>query len=448
MLIFGLELHKIITRSIMNLEKQKKRVIIYKMNKRYLKTLLKYISNVYDLGKKINSLKDNRKNARIPTNVIAFTLLIGFMISVRSFNKLDDYLENKNFRKLIPKKTKLPRIGAIRDSLKTFEVDGLIRIHDEILKKSKKNKLYRNGTIDGLKVAALDGVELFESTKKSCPNCLTRMIKKVPHYYHKSVVAGYVGTDPHLVLGQEMLKPKHDSSSYKGEGELTAAKRLIKALRQKHHNFADVIVYDAIACNSPWINFIKEYNMEAVVRVKDDRLNIVKDALGLFKGREADSVWNVPPKNNKMTQVSAWSENIDMSGVEDGIRFVKFIEDVVDLRTGEIVKTSEIWIITTAKNMSLETLRKIIHARWGIENNIFRQLKNQWHMDHCFIHHENGLEATLMFMIIAFNLMQLFFFKRLKNFRRRKLLQIEVIEKIILEMVVCGSEGKYIIDSS
>lgn len=413
------------------------------MTKKYLKALLKYVSNVYDLGKKINSLKDKRKNTRISTKAVAISLIIGFMLSIRSFNKLDDYLENKDFRKIIPKRMKLPRIGTVRDSLKTFEIDGLIGVHDEILKESKKNKLYRNGTIDGLKVVALDGVELFESKKKNCPNCLTRIINKVPHYYHKSVVAGYVGTDPHLVLGQEMLKPKQDSSSYKGEGELTAAKRLITELHQKHHNFADVIVYDAIACNAPWINFVKQYNMESVVRVKDERLNIVKDALGLFKTREADLFWDVQTKNNKVTNICAWSENIYMSGVEGDIRFVKFVEDVIDLRTGEIVKTSEIWIITTAKNMSLETLRKIIHARWGIENNIFRQLKNQWHMEHCFIHHENGLEAVLMFMIIAFNLMQLFFFRCLRNFRSRRLLQIEVIERMVLEMV--SYSGKYIL---
>jgi len=418
------------------------------MNKGYLKTLLKYISNVHDLGKKINSLKDKRQNSIIKTKAVAISLLIGFMVSIRSFNKLDDYLENKDFRKLVPKKMKLPRIGTVRESLKTFEIDGLVRVHDEILKKSKQNKLYRDGTIDGLKVIALDGVELFSSKNKSCCNCLVRVINEKPQYYHKSVVAGYVGTDPHLVMGQEMLKPQKDSSSYKGEGELTAARRLIKSLYQKHHQFADVIVYDAIACNAPWINFIKEYNMEAVVRVKDDRLNIVKDAFGLFKTRESDAAWDVRDKKNKITRVSAWSENIDMAGVKDGIRFVKFKETVIDVKTGEITKESEIWIITTAKNMNLETLRKIIHARWGIENNIFRQLKNQWHMDHCFMHHENGLEATLMFMIIAFNLMQLFFFRRLKNFRIRKLLQIEIIERIILEMVSYISEGNYIIDTT
>lgn len=91
--------------------------------------------------------------------------------------------------------------------------------------------------------------------------------------------------------------------------------------------------------------------------------------------------------------------------------------------------------------------RRICSANGGLPPMVKRKKYYEGLKD-CFIHHENGLEAALMFMIIAFNLMQLFFFRRLKNFRRRKLLQIEVIEKIILDIVAYDSKGKYIIDSS
>jgi len=68
-------------------------------------------------------------------------------------------------------------------------------------------------------------------------------------------------------------------------------------------------------------------------------------------------------------------------------------------------------------------------------------------MNHCFIHHKNGLEAALMFMIISFNLMQLFFFRRMNNFRSRKLLQVEVIERIAKEMMSYDARGQYLIDT-
>ncbi|WP_244262752.1 hypothetical protein [Thermoanaerobacter siderophilus] len=41
-------------------------------------------------------------------------------------------------------------------------------------------------------------------------------------------------------------------------------------------------------CKTSWIKEVLAIGMDAVVRVKDERLHIVKDALGLFKKREAN----------------------------------------------------------------------------------------------------------------------------------------------------------------
>jgi hypothetical protein len=412
----------------------------------YLKKLLHYITSVYNIKEKINRLNDERLNKRISTSAIAFVVLFGFMLKVRSFNRLDNWLEYDDFRPILPKKLRLPRIDAVRDSLKVFDIKTLDNMHNGILRDTKNNKLYRNGTIDGYKVAAFDGVELFESTNKNCSKCLTREINGVTHYFHRAVVASYVGADPRIVIGAEMLTPKKDSSN-KDEGELTGAKRLLKNLHKKHHHFADVIVYDALACNSPWINAAKSCGIDAVVRVKNERLDIVKDAMGLFKGSKPDKVWEFKKSSRKHISIAAWDDNILMNGVEGSIRFVQYIETITDVNTGKN-ETNKIWLITTAKHIAVGTLWKMIHARWDVENNIFHQLKTEWHMDHCFIHHKNGLEAALKFQIVAFNLMQLYFFRRLKDFRQRRLLQVEVIERIIKEMVVYDAQGKYLLDTS
>jgi len=65
-----------------------------KMSKSYLITLLNYISNVYELGEKIKALSNTRANSKISTSAIAMVVLIGFMLKIRSFNQLDDWLEN------------------------------------------------------------------------------------------------------------------------------------------------------------------------------------------------------------------------------------------------------------------------------------------------------------------------------------------------------------------
>src|SRR5699024_9588251 len=147
---------------------------------------------------------------------------------------------------------------------------GLKSMHDNVIKITIKNKVFRGGTIDKLKVVAIDGVELFENTKKSCKNCLTRVQKDgTTHYFHRSVVCATVGSDPHIILGQEMLEPKRDGSN-KDEGEIAGGRRLIKNLNKKYHHFADIIVADALYCKSTWIKEVLSIGMDAVVRVKDE----------------------------------------------------------------------------------------------------------------------------------------------------------------------------------
>lgn len=111
--------------------------------------------------------------------------------------------------------------------------------------------MLQEGTIGGLVVVGLDGVELFESTTKCCEHCLMRVKDGVPHYFHCAVGCMTVGSDPHLILGLESLHPWTDGSK-KGEGELTGSYRLLRRLYREYHHFADVVVADALYANAPF----------------------------------------------------------------------------------------------------------------------------------------------------------------------------------------------------
>lgn len=398
------------------------------MSKSYLKQLFTYINKVYDIGEKINTLIDKKVKSQVKISTITFLVLFGFMLQIRSFNRLNHWLKKDKFKKVLPKKTSMPCIDAVRRCLSDFDLDGLKNIHTDIIKTTIKNKVFRNGTIDGLKVVAIDGVELFESTKKCCNKCLSRVQKDgITHYFHRSVICATVGSDPHIILGQEMLEPKKDSSN-KDEGETTGGMRLIKKLYHQYHHFADVIVADALYCKSTWIKQVLSIGINAVIRVKDERLHIVKDALALFKCREADKIWTVNKRNNQYRKIKAWDEdNFEMSNLDIKVRFIKFIEEI---HNGDRIDIKEGWIITTDKYTSVETLWNIMHKRWDIENNVFHQLKTEWHLDHCFLHSPTGVETVLMFLILAFNLMQLYFFRCIRGFRKKNMLQIDIIEDI------------------
>ena len=180
---------------------------------------------------------------------------------------------------------RIPKVDAVRDLLSRINPDEIRSIHEEMIDIIKRNRVFREGTIGGYVVAGLDGVELFSSTKKSCPNCLSR--KKhtgETEYFYRSVVCMIIGKSPHVILGQEMLKPRDGSG--KDEGELTGGKRLIERLKKRHGHFADVIVADALYLNAPFINTLKENGLEGVIRLKDERRMIFQDAERLFKQDE------------------------------------------------------------------------------------------------------------------------------------------------------------------
>ena len=129
------------------------------------------------------------------------------------------------------------------------------------------------------------------------------------------------GKSPHVILGQEMLKPRDGSG--KDEGELTGGKRLIERLKKRHGHFADVIVADALYLNAPFINTLKENGLEGVIRLKDERRMIFQDAEHLFKqdeGKKA-SFW----KGKKKIEV--WDlSGFEMEGCPYKLRVVRYRE--------------------------------------------------------------------------------------------------------------------------
>ena len=179
-----------------------------------------------------------------------------------------------------------------------------------------------------------------ESMSKRLKNCLSR--KKhtgETEYFYRSVVCMIIGKSPHVILGQEMLKPRDGSG--KDEGELTGGKRLIEQLKKRHGHFADVIVADALYLNAPFINILKENGLEGVIRLKDERRMIFQDAERLFKqdeGKKA-SFW----KGKKKIEV--WDlSGFKMEGCPYKLRVVRYHE-----QWKENGKETErfMWLVTT-----------------------------------------------------------------------------------------------------
>lgn len=227
------------------------------------------MKNVYHIENSLNKLSDGRVNPTYKAGQIILLVLVVFLIRIKSFNELNLMIKNNEFSKLFPGGTKLPQVDAIRDTLKVIDIKGLKQINQQIIKKSVENKVFENGTIDGYMVVAIDGTKFFGSNKKSCLECLKNIKGEKTHCFHSGAVMSIVGDGHKLVIGFEMYKPGQDSSS-KDEGELNVGKRLISSVVKSHKKLIDVVVYDALACNSIWINHCRNLGIEAIVRAKNN----------------------------------------------------------------------------------------------------------------------------------------------------------------------------------
>ncbi|HEY8909123.1 MAG TPA: transposase [Desulfosporosinus sp.] len=344
-------------------------------------------------------------------------------------------IKDNEFGKLFPRGTKLPQVDAIRDTLKVIDINGLNHINHHIVRKSVENKVFENGTIDGYTVVAIDGTKFFGSNKKSCPECLKNTKDEKIHSFHSGAVMSTVGIGPKLVIGFEMYKPGQDAAS-KDEGELNVAKRLISSVVKSHEKLIDVVVYDALACNSIWINHCKSFGIDSVFRAKNNNnssLRLVKKKVNKL---EAVECWECEKGFEK---VEVFESTFTMDNVEQPLRFVKFaIKHMNKQRT-------QIMIVTTCMDMALKTLFKIIRARWDIENSIFNNLKTECGLEHCFVHGGKAVEAVLYLIFIASNIMQLFLVRRLKQHFTT---QREMVRLLVKGLYLLKSEAELVFSSS
>ena len=238
---------------------------------------------------------------------------------------------------------------------------------------------------------------------------------------------GIVGKRPSLLLGYEKITCNGNEG--KQEYEPNVALKLIRKLKKIYGNGIDVIVGDAIYLNEKFIKEIKEIGYDAVIRLKENNRSLLKDAEGIFK-LEKTVEWKekrkvVNTNIHQVKEVRSWSTNLMYKG--ELIKVAKFEEKY---KKGKEEKTDIIYVISTNLDLSNQTINKIIHSRWDIENNGFNELKNYWNMKHCFISDEKAIDVILQMIMMSYNLWEVYLYSHLHDFEKMKITKIGYIEEI------------------
>lgn len=393
----------------------------------------KYASNVFALPDLLGSLTDTRRAPEIPTFDVVNSLFHTALLRIPSINALEGDLKESDFQKLIGRKPtpkeKAFSADVVANVLDKLRLDGACAAIETVIHRAERNKAFREG-YGALRCVAMDGWEPFSSYDRHCPHCLVRSVKvkraggeveQVPQYYHRYVVAMLV--DPVMdvvlaiepVLNEEALRDT-DPEHVGHEGELTAARRLIDWLQKTYGSFIDAFVLDALYANGPVMTQLDAHGYGAFIVLKKENNEPFKEALALWQGQGPCQQYDDPDKKE---HIEFWdSDDIDTLDTYKGkIRVIR----AVITKPGNAPTTWCFAVIGKhARKLSRRTALQIIRSRWHIENTAFHQWIQYWNLGHVFRHTANALRAVLLIWALAFNLLQLFIYRRLKRDRRPK----------------------------
>jgi hypothetical protein len=394
-----------------------------------------YTEKVFRLGERFHSLTDARVRPRIPTAAAFAGVWTLFATRRNSLNGLEQDLRiAPRLRGIVgnppPSVDSIGRIYSLMDS------PPLQQLLADIAHRLKRNKVLTS--YEGWLVAAIDGHEFFSSRKRCCPQCQRRTLtvkgEAVTEYYHQGVVCQLIGQELTLVLDVELLQP--------GEGEETAAKRLLERVFTHYPRYFDVVVGDALYFDAPFINFCLGRNKHVIVTAKGEHRLLVQDADGLFSQQEPGR-WVV---DRGRRTVQFWDEEgfTSCQGVTRPLRFARTVETMRrrERIAGQWQETEEVstwsWTTTLTKaQLSTRGVWRAGHDRWDIENNGFNVLATHWGLNHCFKHTPTAIVNFLLTSFIVHALLQSFWLRNLKPSRRAGLTLIGLARELDRGLVGC-----------
>lgn len=398
-----------------------------------------YAQKIFGLGSHLGQVTDTRTLPRIPTAAIFASGFTLFATRRGSLNGLEQDLR-------IPARLRgivgpwVPSVDSIGRIYELMDSQPLRRLLRDVAYRLKRNKALKS--IEGWYIAAIDGHEFFASRKRCCVDCQQRLLtvdgQAVREYYHQGVVCHLIGQSIALVLDVELLRP--------GEGEETAAKRLLKRVFAAYPRFFDVVLGDALYFDAPFINFCRDCHKHVIVTAKGDHRLLLQDAQGLFSQQQPGCWVDEKLKGT----VRYWDEQgfTSCEGVQEPLR-VMCTEETVRRRqriagswheTDVTVRWS--WATTLSQTqLSTPGLWRCGHGRWDIENDCFNTLAAHWGLDHCFKHAAAAIVNFLLTSFIVYAMLQSFWLRNLKPAWRAGLTLIGLARE--LDRGLVGSQAPW-----
>jgi hypothetical protein len=351
-----------------------------------------------------------------------------FVLRFSSFNALEQELRvAKRWEAWVG--SRKPSADTVGRVLTKMSPDELRRFLAAIARLAWRRKAIHTRPGESYRVLAVDGHEIGASRARCCTECMTREVKVgnevVVEYYHRVVVAQWVGVTPPPILDLERVNPK--------EGEVAAARRLLQRVLFRHSRLIDVVCADALYLEAPFLKMVLAAGKHFEIVMKQERRDLYQDAERLrslieaqvsLEGARTTRLWDMP----NLSSFTTLDRPVRVVWAEEETRRSKIVggkaKDVLEKKTWIWVTDLPAAIVPPAK------IQRWGHDRWDLENRGFNELATLWHMDHYFIHHATAIEVLLLTLAIAFVTTYLFHARNLKPAARRHLTRLALVARL------------------
>jgi len=372
------------------------------------------VERVFDLSVLLGTLRDCRHHPSISCQAVFYCVFLLFVLRLGSLNALEAHCRRGSRRRRWQAHLgqSPPSADTVGYSLMGFDCERLREVIRRVYGRLQRNHLVSQIRLGGWLIVALDGHELFSSYSRCCPQCSKRRVHTAQgekiQYYHRVVVAQLLGGTFAIALDIEPIGS--------GEDELGAGRRLMGRLLASYPKAFDVIVVDGLYGRPGFVNLLRRHSKHIVFVLKDNNPDLLQDAKGLFT-TQAPLV-----KEQGSILYERWDEEgfDPWGGLKGPFRVVRSLET-----NSKGNRSDWYWCTTLPKAIvSTDTVCRIGHKRWEIENQGFNVLVNYYGLDHCFKHHPTAIVAFALVCFLAYTLFQMFYYRNLKlPFSRRGSLQ-------------------------
>jgi hypothetical protein len=362
-----------------------------------MRQMRRYSEKIFDKDARLSRMTDGRVDPTIPLAAALSTWQWGLVRRTPSTEQIGDLLLDPRWRArlgLKPEDGGSPDSAArILDGLAIEEWDAMM-LEDFFI--ARRAGILTDKGLYGKRCAALDLNELFKSEKIHCAQCQVREKtvldanaekRTVQEYYHQAVALSWISGEIPFVIGWEILSP--------GEGELTAAFRLLKRLLPRLRKSVDLILGDALYCCRPFFETVSEAGLEAMaissgMTEMDGEMDLLMktDPPRIVQGIHV-AVWEM--------ESEAWQQNLKRK-----LRVIH-CERRYEAPSWKHER-QQLRVVTSALKDVLPAGQAwtVGRSRWTIENGTFNRLTRDHSLTHNYRHSVPAIVGLLALRSFAF----------------------------------------------